>query len=148
MLETVIVTKTLSAPADNVWEEIKGVGGLDRWFPIIAACRVEGAGVGAVRIMTLANGDEMRDRITEIDTRARRLRYERPHHPFPVTDYRGAVEIRDDGPTQSVLTWRVRFEVPAAHRDDMVRLIESAISDGVDGLHRELRSARRLTPRG
>jgi hypothetical protein len=33
----------------------------------------------------------------------------------------------------------VRFDVAAEHRDEMLGLIETAISDGVDGLNKELR---------
>jgi hypothetical protein len=135
---TVNITKRIDAPADQVWAAIAGIGGLDRWFPIISACRIEGEGVGATRIMTLAYGAEMRDRIVEIDAGARRLRYERPAHPFPVTDYRGVVEVDDDGEDSAVLCWTVRFDVEDAHRDDMLALINKAISDGVDGLAREL----------
>lgn len=135
---TVNITKRIDAPADKVWTAIAGIGGLDRWFPIISACRIEGEGVGATRIMTLADGAEMRDRIVEIDADARRLRYERPAHPFPVTDYRGVVEVDDDGEDSAVLCWTVRFEVDEAHRDGMLKLIETAISEGVDGLRAEL----------
>ncbi|MBM3577819.1 MAG: SRPBCC family protein [Alphaproteobacteria bacterium] len=141
MKATVNITKRLDASAERAWAAIAGIGGLDRWFPIISDCRVEGAGVGAWRIMTLANGEEMRDRIMEIDAGARRLRYERPHHPFPVKDYAGVVEIHDDGEAHSVLSWTVRFDVDAEHRDEVVALIHSAISDGVDGLNKELREA-------
>ncbi|WP_424360083.1 SRPBCC family protein [Methylocystis parvus] len=135
---TVNITKRIDAPADKVWAAIAGIGGLDRWFPIISACRVEGEGVGATRIMTLADGAEMRDRIVEIDAGARRLRYERPTHPFPVTDYRGVVEVDDDGEDSAVLCWTVRFEADEAHREEMLKLIETAISEGVDGLRAEL----------
>lgn len=141
MKATVNITKRLDASAERAWAAIAGIGGLDRWFPIISEYRVEGAGVGAWRIVTLANGEEMRDRIMEIDAGARRLRYERPQHPFPVKDYAGVVEIHDDGEAHSVLSWTVRFDVDAEHRDEVVALINSAISDGVDGLNKELRVA-------
>lgn len=142
MTATVNVTKRLDAPADKAWAAIARIDGLDCWFPIISACRVEGAGVGALRVMTLSSGGEMRDRITDIDADRRWLRYERISHPFPVSDYRGAVQIDDDGDARSVLAWTVRFEVAPEHRDDMLRLIETAISDGVDGLNKELRETR------
>lgn len=141
MNATVNITKRLDASAERAWAAIAGIGGLDRWFPIISACRVEGAGVGAARIMRLTTGEEMRDRIVEIDAGARRLRYERPQHPFPAKDYAGVVEIREDGASQSVLSWTVRFDVAAEHRDELIALIETAISDGVDGLNMELRRA-------
>lgn len=135
---TVNITKRIDAPADRVFAAIAAIGGLDRWFPIISACHVEGEGVGATRIMTLADGARMRDRITEIDAAARRLRYERPEHPFPVANYRGAVEVSDDGEDSAVLSWTVRFDIADERRDEMLRLIEMAISDGVDGLKAEL----------
>jgi len=139
MHETVVIEKKLAVGADKAWAAIRAIGGLDRWFPIISACRVEGEGVGALRVMTLAGGGgEMRDRIVEISDAARRLRYERPHLPFPVSDYRGAVEIRGDG-ASCVLTWTVRFNVEPAKRDEVAGLVRSAISDGVDGMERELR---------
>lgn len=143
---TVNITKRIDAPADRVFAAIAGIGGLDRWFPIISACRVEGDGVGATRIMTLANGAEMRDRIVEIDAGARRFRYERPVHPFPVTNYRGGVEVVDDGEDSAVLCWTVRFEVDDNDRDEMLKLIETAISEGVDGLRAELEGSSLTAP--
>ncbi len=141
MNATVNITKKLDASAERAWAAIAGIGGLDRWFPIISACRLEGVGVGAWRIMTLTTGEEMRDRIVEIDAAARRLRYERPLHPFPVKDYAGVVEIQEDGASHSVLSWTVTFDVAPEHRDEIVALIDKAISDGVDGLNKELREA-------
>jgi len=106
MTTTVVIDKNLRAPAQKAWAAIESVGGLDRWFPIIDACRVEGAGVGALRHLTLAGGaGEMRDRIVEVAPQERRLRYHRTHHPFPVSDYLGTVEIFDAGPEASRLLW-------------------------------------------
>ena len=103
MTTTVVIDKNLRAPAQKVWAAIESVGGLDRWFPIIDACRVEGSGEGALRVMTLSGGaGEMRDHIVELAPRERRLRYHRTHHPFPVSDYRGAVEIFDSGSGRAV----------------------------------------------
>jgi hypothetical protein len=138
MRETVVIEKNLCVSADKAWAAIRAIGGLDRWFPIISACKVEGEGVGALRVLTLAGGGEMRDRIVEISSAERRLRYARTHLPFPVSEYQGVVEIRGDG-ASCVLIWTVQFSVEPAMRDEMAGLVKSAISDGVDGLERELR---------
>jgi hypothetical protein len=53
MQEILNVTKTIASPSDQVWAAISSIGGLDRWFPIISSCRVEG--VGAIRMLTLAD---------------------------------------------------------------------------------------------
>jgi hypothetical protein len=66
MLSNANVTKILDAPNDKFSAAIKSFDGFDRWFPIIISCHVEGAGVDAVRILGLAGGSEMRDRILEI----------------------------------------------------------------------------------
>ncbi|MFY9629172.1 MAG: SRPBCC family protein [Methylocystis sp.] len=84
----------MKVTAAKVWVAIEDIGGLDRWFPIIDACRVEGEGEGALQMMTLAGGaGEMCDRIIEVAPRERRLRYHRTHLPFPISDYFGVVEI-------------------------------------------------------
>ncbi len=138
MIANADVTKILDTPSDKVWAAIKSIGGLDRWFPIIAACRVEGAGVGAIRVPGLEGGGEMRDRILEISDSERRLRYDRFSLPFPVEKYFGTVEVRDAGPGQSELSWSIQMDADASKKDAIAGLIEIAISDGIGGLAREL----------
>ena len=53
MIEQINVTKILTVNADQAWAAISAIGGLDRWFPIIADCSVLGAGVGATRFPDL-----------------------------------------------------------------------------------------------
>lgn len=138
MLATLEVKKTIAVRSDEVWSAISSIGGLERWFPIISSCRVEGAGVGAIRVLTLADGAEMRDRVLEIDQSARRFRYERTHSPFPVSKYVGTVVVHDrDGATE--VSWTVDLDVAADARDQLASLIENALSDGISGLERDLR---------
>jgi uncharacterized protein YndB with AHSA1/START domain len=139
MIATAKVTKIVDAPGEKVWSAIKSIGGLDRWFPIIASCRVEGAGVGAIRILGLVDGGEMRDRVLEIADAERRFRYDRFELPFPVENYLGTVEVRDRPDQRSDVVWKIQFDVAAHQKDDLVAFIESALSDGLDGLERELR---------
>ncbi|HTO80294.1 MAG TPA: SRPBCC family protein [Methylocystis sp.] len=139
MTTTVVIDRILSTQAERVWAAIEAIGGLDRWFPIIDVCRVEGEGEGAGRVMTLAGGaGEMRDRIVEIARVNRRLRYQRTHHPFPFSDYFGTVEIFEVGPHASRLVWTVRFEAAPESEAAMRDLVHNAISDGVEGLEREM----------
>jgi hypothetical protein len=46
--------------------------------------------------MTLIDGGEISDSVLEIDSAAKRFRYERTHSPFPVSQYFGTVEIYPD----------------------------------------------------
>jgi polyketide cyclase/dehydrase/lipid transport protein len=75
--ETVRISKTIDVGVEKTWTAIHGICGLNRWFPVIATCRVEGAGVGATRILTLkGDGAELRDTVLENSDGARRLRYQ------------------------------------------------------------------------
>lgn len=88
------IVKKLNVPADVVWAAIRKIGRLNVWFPIIETCRVEGEGAGALRYMTIANGGgDIKDTIVEIDNFNMKLVYLRPISPFPVTYYKGTVEV-------------------------------------------------------
>ena len=137
MIEYVNVTKILSAGSDKVWSAIRGIDGLERWFPIIATCRVNGAGVGAIRIMTLNDGAEIKDRIDEINDTARRFRYTRTESPFPVNRYLGTVEVRDDN-GKTALSWTLELDISPEVRDELTSLLTGALSDGIDGLEQDL----------
>jgi hypothetical protein len=133
------VTKIVDAPVEKVWLAIRSIDGLDRWFPIIDSCRVEGEGVDAIRILGPVGGGYMRDRILEIAEAQRRFRYERFELPFPVENYLGTVDVLERADLRSDVIWRIEFDVADDEKDDLVAFIESALSDGVDGLERELR---------
>ena len=93
VLTKVTIAKKMTVSSDRAWDAISKVGRLDVWFPTIATCTVEGEGVGARRNMTLKRGGDITDRIIDIDTTKRRLTYQRIRSPFPVTSYKGTVEV-------------------------------------------------------
>lgn len=138
MNEKLKVTKTINVSSDKVWAAISGIGGLDRWFPTITSCRVEGEGVGAIRVLGLGDGGKIRDRIEEIDHKERRFRYLRTDHPFPVSRYVGTVEVRDGESGQSEVTWTVEIDVAAEARDELVGFLSTALSDGIGGIEQDL----------
>lgn len=134
------ITKKLDASTDKAWEAIRNIEGLDRWFPIIGSCRVEGSGVGALRHMTLEGG-QITDLIEAVDDERKRFVYLRTTSPFPVTHYRGTVEIFDSYDGRAVLSWTIDFESRAEDSAAVAALVKGAISDGIDGMERELREA-------
>lgn len=139
MNETLQIVKTIHVSSDRAWAAISGMGGLDRWFPVITSCRVEGAGVGAIRVLGLTDGSEIKDRIEEIDHTNRRFRYLRTDHPFPVTRYVGTVEVRDGDSGKSEVTWWIEIDVAPDARDNLAGFLKGAISEGIDGLEQDLR---------
>jgi hypothetical protein len=134
------ITKKLCVPADVVWAAIRNIGRLDVWFPIIETCRVEGEGAGALRYMTIAGGGDIKDSIEEIDDTRMRLVYLRPISPFPVTYYKGTVEVFKSYDGFGVLVWTIDFESKPEEAESVAELVRGAISDGIDGMEKDLQS--------
>lgn len=139
---TAVIKRTVEAPVEDSWAAIRGIDGLDRWFPIIHGCAVEGSGVGALRILDIGGGAELHDQIEEIDDAARRFVYLRTVHPFPCTRYVGTVVVESLGADSSEVTWTIETDVSAEARDELSAFVVSAISDGLAGMAAELEAAR------
>jgi hypothetical protein len=124
-----------------VWEAISRIGRLDVWFPIIETCKVEGNGPGALRYMTVAGGGEIKDTIEEIDSKNMKLIYLRPISPFPVTHYRGTVEVFTSYDGLGVVVWTIDFESKPEDSASVAELVHGAISAGIDGMENDLGSS-------
>jgi uncharacterized protein YndB with AHSA1/START domain len=137
----VTIARKLSVPTDRAWEAIRAIGRLDVWFPTIGSCRVEGAGVGAHRYLTLKRGGDITDRVLEIDPARRRLTYQRVKSPFPVTSYRGTVEVFDSFDAHAVVVWTVDFESEPADSTNVSEMLKAGIGAGVEGMEQDLQRA-------
>jgi hypothetical protein len=134
------ITKKLNVPADRVWDAISKIGRLDVWFPIIETCKVEGDGPGALRHMTITGGGgEIKDTIEEIDSKNMKLVYHRPISPFPVTHYRGTVEVFKSYDGLGVVVWTIDFESKPEDSASVAELVQGAIGAGIDGMEKDLR---------
>ena len=133
------ITKKLNVPSEKVWEAISKIGRLDVWFPFIETCKVEGDGPGALRHMTIAdNGGDIKDTIEEIDSKNMKLIYLRPISPFPVTNYKGTVEVFTSYDGLGIVVWTIDFESKSEDSASVAEIIQSAISAGIDGMEKDL----------
>jgi len=139
------ISKKLNVSADSVWKAIRGIGRLDVWFPIIASCQVNGDGVGAERHMTLTGGGEIKDTIEDIDDAKRKLVYLRPVSPFPVTQYKGTVEVFESYDGLGIIVWTIDFESKPEDAGAVADLVHSAISEGIEGMEKDLLSTQDRT---
>ena len=137
MTEKIQITKNINAPSEKVWAAISGIGGLDKWFPIIATCEVTGSGVGAKRVCGMPNGAKMHETIEEINHDTKRFRYSINESPMPISNYMGTVDMKESG-NGTELSWTAEFDVPAEARDEIVSMLTGALSAGVDGLAADL----------
>jgi hypothetical protein len=136
------ITKKMAVPAERAWDAVRQFGRLDVWFPSMAACRIDGAGVGARRHLTLDGGlGEITDRLVAVDDDGWRLTYERTTSPFPVTSYIGNVEVFRSFDSLAVVVWTIDFESAPEVAKGVAALLEDAIAAGLDGMETDLQAA-------
>jgi hypothetical protein len=133
-----LIARKMNVPADKAWNAISKIGRLEVWFPSIATCTVDGSGIGAHRYMTLERGGDIVDHIVAIDPQKRRLVYERIKSPFPVTSYRGTVEVFESVDSLAVVVWTVDFESTPENSASVASMLEAGIGAGVEGMAADL----------
>jgi hypothetical protein len=107
-MASVSVTRELEQSADRVWQLISDFGNTS-WMPAGTKCRVEGKGPGMIRHID-AGGTILRETLESLDPRRRTLVYTIPGVlPFPATDYRATMVVREKG-TGSELVWSCTYE--------------------------------------
>lgn len=128
MKRTMEFRRELTTGADRVWATVAGVGGVDKWFPGILSCRVEGHGAGARRYCEMAGGVKLKETVVGIDEQSRTFRYT-VDEGLPVARYEGVLQVR-----QAEIVWTVTFEGEA----DAVAAMESMLTQlapaGLEGL--------------
>ena len=60
--------------------------------------------------------------------------------PFPVTSYRGTVEVFESFDSGAVVVWTVDFESDPKDSATVAEALRTGIGAGVDGMERDLRS--------
>jgi hypothetical protein len=101
---------------------------------------VEGDGVGALRYMTLNRGGEIIDRMVDINPTRKQLTYQRVRSPFPVTSYKGTVEVFESFDSLAIVVWTVDFESDPEDSVTVAATLRSGIGAGVEGMERDLQS--------
>lgn len=121
-MPTTEVTRTLEAPAEEVWRLVRAFGDLS-WVPGKAKVEVRGTGVGQVRIIDRPYG-QVHEHLTSLDDDARSLTYIVPRgNPVPVTGYEARMTVSDDA-GRGRLTWSCEFEPDGVSEQEAARDIE------------------------
>ena len=106
----VTVEKKLNVETGALWALIRDFGDVS-WMPggnDIA--RIEGEGVGMVRIIQNPAGGDIHERLEAVDDDAQSIHYTIPVGvPFPVTGYRSTMAVSDDG-GKGRLVWSCEFQ--------------------------------------
>lgn len=129
----------VGAGVEEVWGRVRNFNGLPEWHPAIAASRLESGtvdGVGAVRVLELADGGTVRERLVALDDAARTYTYDILDSPFAVRFYRSTIRVAPVTATgETFVEWWCEYDAEAAHESELDETFRDGVyAAGIGGL--------------
>ncbi|OAV45186.1 SRPBCC family protein [Lewinella sp. 4G2] len=107
MKKHITTTNPISAPASEVWANLRTGEGVDKWLPPVTACRVEGN-----RRYCEAGEARLEETIEESNDEAMTFRYSiQKQDMMPVIDIEGTMRVEAVDANNCLLHWDVDFGV-------------------------------------
>ena len=105
------VTETIdiAAAPDAAWALVGDFAGLVAWFPAVVDSVVEGSGIGALRYLTMPDGNRLTERQEARDEAGRSYEYVATAGALPCTEYRSRIAVTPIG-GGSRITWTATFK--------------------------------------
>jgi len=123
---------SIDAPAEHVWDAVRDIGAvhlrLARQF--VLDTRLDGDS----RLVTFANGAVVRERIVDIDDRARRLAYSVVE--WRTSHHNASIQVLPDGAIRSRIVW-IADLLP----NDLAELVGGLMEHGCAAMKRTLEEA-------
>jgi hypothetical protein len=143
-MSKVQVIGTIAADPQAVWDVVGDFGAIAKWHPAVAESRAEGTGPGALRRLTLVNGDRLVERLEEFNDGERYYSYSLVEGPLPVGDYYATLHVRAayDAPS-ATLEWTGAFTARDVPESEAEQLIRSIYQAGIDNLRQRLEAKPR-----
>lgn len=102
------VRTPINAPTDMVWQTVGDFNGLGKFVSAIAQSTQEGDGIGAVRTLTLADGNQIVEKLERLDEQNHALAYSMVS-PSPFLGYLSTMEVRAVNDDHSEFIWSSSF---------------------------------------
>ncbi len=136
-MPSVKITDRINASADEVWDLVGDFGGIERYSKGFKSVTCTGAGVGAVRTITLPNDAQIQERCELLDAARRTLDYSIIAGALPLTSYRARVQLFEDGDGTRI-EWSSSFEPKGIPDAQGVSMVEGIYKGGIAGLKKAL----------
>jgi carbon monoxide dehydrogenase subunit G len=126
------VTETIdiAAAPDAAWALVGDFAGLVAWFPAVVDSVVEGSGIGALRYLTMPDGNRLTERQEARDDAGRSYEYVATAGALPCTEYRSRIAVTPAG-GGSRITWSATFKPLPDAPVDAVAFISEVYRGGL-----------------
>ncbi len=137
----VVETIEVAATPDQTWALVGDFAGLVGWFPAVTESTVEGGGLGALRYLTMPDGNKLTERQEARDDAGRSYEYVAIAGALPCTDYRSRIAVTPSG-AGSRITWAATFVPIEGAPVDAVAFIGEVYRGGLAGAKAVLEGGR------
>lgn len=137
-MPSVTMSTRLAADPEQLWKAIGGFAAIADWHPAVekAELQGEGEGKGTLRVLQLAGGGKIVERLEEIGPKERVYSYSIVEAPLPVANYRAEIRVVDNGDGTSTVTWSSSFEPAGVEESKAVEVIRGIYEAGLENLRR------------
>lgn len=92
---------TLAVSADDLWAEVKDVGGISGMLEVITESSLD----GYHRSCTMGDGGVLAETIISVDDDNKRVAYTITDSPFPIEAHAASMQVTDVGDGKSTFQW-------------------------------------------
>lgn len=130
----------INASAGAVWEIVGDLKGCDKWIPGITSAVMDGNN----RTCTTADGNVIKEVITEHSDEKRFYSYTQSQVPMPVKDSKGTFQVIPDGEGSKII-WNVEFQLlDPATKNEMVPMIDGYYKQTLENLKKIVEGGHNL----
>lgn len=119
-MSTIYLERTLGVSADELWQQVRDVGGVSNMLNVIAASSLD----GDQRRCEMGDGAMLAETIFCVDDEHHRVGYTITDSPFPIEHHAASMQVFDEGDGRSTFRW-VTDVKPDAMADGLGPLMQS-----------------------
>jgi uncharacterized protein YndB with AHSA1/START domain len=128
-------TISIDASPEAVWAVLGDLAATTEWLPGTVAARME----GSVRICSTADGQEIREEISDYSPETYSYRYRHLEVPMPVSSSTGTFAVHDGAGGSAVVVLDAELDaLDAAMEPDLERMFGDALEQALESLRRRV----------
>lgn len=128
------VSQQLNVPANEVWNVVGRWNALPDWLPAVIGSELSDD--GKIRVLTLAGGGTIEERLDHADESRRSYCYSLIGGPLPVGNYKATVAVKDHGDGAATVEWSSDFDARGASEAEVIDLVRNIYKSGFDNLRK------------
>ena len=126
----------LNHSADDVWHVVGGFNNLPSWHPAFRESDLQSSTNS--RMMVLADGSPLVERLETFDNAGRMMRYSITQTELPITSYLGTLRVTPDGAGKCKIEWFAEFDAEPGKEDEMREVLENVYTAGFEAVDQRL----------